>query len=114
MSGTTCVVVINIDQHILCANAGDSRAILSTKEGIKNLSFDHKPEKNEEKNRIIKNGGKIHPIKEGNRFIGPSRVWVKSGEYPGLAMSRSLGDFLAKSVGCTCAPGKLLNINLIT
>ena len=31
--------------------------------------------------------------------LGPFRVWVKGATYPGLAMSRSLGDLIAASVG---------------
>ena len=30
-------------------------------------------------------------INQGNS-IGPARVWVRDTNYPGLAMSRSLGD----------------------
>lgn len=49
--------------------------------------------------------------------IGPARVWVKEGNYPGLAMSRSLGDQIAQSVGVSSVPGiklsmkKYLNIS---
>jgi hypothetical protein len=35
---------------------------------------------------------------------GPNRVWQKGCEYPGLAMSRSIGDFVAKEVGVTAEP----------
>lgn len=111
MSGSTCVITFIINDKIICANAGDSRSILSCKGGLRLLSFDHKPDNKDEKARILKSGGKVHPLKECGRYVGPARVWVKSGEYPGLAMSRSIGDFLAKSVGCTCAPGMLFNIN---
>ena len=30
---------------------------------------------------------------------GPQRVWAKNKNYPGLAMSRSLGDFQGKKCG---------------
>ena len=36
--------------------------------------------------------------KDGNKK-GPYRVWVQDEMYPGLAMSRSIGDFIASSVG---------------
>ena len=36
---------------------------------------------------------------------GPYRVWLKNENFPGLAMSRSIGDFVAGSVGCICEPG---------
>jgi serine/threonine protein phosphatase PrpC len=44
--------------------------------------------------------------------IGPYRLWVKNENYPGLAMSRSIGDLCAHSVGGTCEPGILIFINL--
>ena len=106
LSGTTANLVISIGNKVICANSGDSRSVFSGKGGVKPLSNDHKPEKLEEKNRIIKSGGRVAPIKEYGRFVGPCRVWVKSGDYPGLAMSRSLGDFVSKTVGCTATPGK--------
>ena len=36
--------------------------------------------------------------------IGPPRVYKRGSEYPGLAMSRSLGDFQAKEVGVISVP----------
>jgi hypothetical protein len=31
--------------------------------------------------------------------MGPARVWLPHEDVPGLAMSRSLGDYVAQSVG---------------
>ena len=64
------------------------------------LSNDLKPSLPSEKKRILKNGGRVEKLKEkdGN-YTGPSRVWVQDQMYPGLAMSRSIGDFIASSVG---------------
>lgn len=36
--------------------------------------------------------------------IGPSRVWARGAQFPGLAMSRSLGDFVAAAVGVSQIP----------
>lgn len=36
--------------------------------------------------------------------MGPARVWLKELEVPGLAMSRSLGDQVAQSVGVSPEP----------
>lgn len=36
--------------------------------------------------------------------MGPARVWLKNEDLPGLAMSRSLGDFVAASVGVIADP----------
>lgn len=38
------------------------------------------------------------------QFFGPNRVWLKNKQVPGLAMTRSLGDMVAKSVGVTYEP----------
>lgn len=103
-SGTTAVMVAQVDDCLICANTGDSRAILCTSEGIKNLSIDHKPDSEGERERIIANGGRVEKFNDNGEFIGPYRVWLKHEDYPGLAMSRSLGDFVSKSVGCSCVP----------
>lgn len=165
-SGTTCIIVIEVGDHIICANCGDSRAILiysnlessiennidnnhedeknnntiNSSYQIKNiikpfsnyrrcssflsdkikakkilkknkklfnlctkifyLSNDLKPNLPLEKKRIEKNGGRIEQStqKDGSKR-GPLRVWVKDEMYPGLAMSRSIGDFIATSIG---------------
>jgi hypothetical protein len=52
-------------------------------------------------------GGRIEPYRdENNEFIGPERIWLKTQDIPGLAMSRSFGDRVAASVGCISTPGK--------
>ena len=38
------------------------------------------------------------------KFMGPARVYVKHDDYPGLAMSRSIGDLVAHSVGVSAEP----------
>ncbi len=37
-------------------------------------------------------------------FYGPKRVWLKNKQVPGLAMTRSIGDMSASSVGVTAEP----------
>ncbi|CAL1353076.1 unnamed protein product [Linum trigynum] len=56
---TACVAVIR-DKHIVVANAGDSRCVISRKGQAYNLSRDHKPDLEAEKERILKAGGFIH------------------------------------------------------
>jgi serine/threonine protein phosphatase PrpC len=70
------------------------------------LTFDNKPEVLTEKNRILKAGGRIQAFKDQatNEDMGPLRVWLPDQDLPGLAMSRSLGDALAHSVGVTSVP----------
>lgn len=57
--------------------------------------------------RILGMGGRIdtfHDTSNNNEPIGPYRVWLKHEELPGLAMSRSLGDKIAHSVGVSSLP----------
>ena len=109
-SGTTCVIVIQLEENIICANAGDSRAIMIYDEypsdinlinsKIFPLSYDCKPENPNEKERIYECGGTVEKILDDNgKPGGPFRVWIKGQDYPGLAMSRSIGDVEAKTVG---------------
>jgi serine/threonine protein phosphatase PrpC len=37
-------------------------------------------------------------------MVGPNRVWLKHEDVPGLAMSRSIGDNVAHTVGVTAVP----------
>jgi len=76
------------------------------------LSRDHKPEIPAEKERIIRSGGRVDKYTENGVKYGPYRVWLKKENYPGLAMSRSIGDLCATSVGVTPEPGILIYNNL--
>ena len=108
-SGSTCVSLIYTPSRLICINVGDSRCILGKFDGEKwkyqNLSRDHKPNINGEKERIIKNGGRVEAYRdnEGN-YVGPDRVWLQGGDLPGLAMSRSFGDEVAHLVGVITEP----------
>mmetsp|Transcript_17475 Transcript_17475/g.26193 ORF Transcript_17475/g.26193 Transcript_17475/m.26193 type:complete len:355 (+) Transcript_17475:67-1131(+) len=108
-SGTTAVYALKIGSKIYVANIGDSRCVLCTRNGSNSfgttaLSTDHKPDDKEEKARILKAGGRVHPLKGLYGNAGPHRVWLKTEDLPGLAMSRSIGDALAHSVGVTDIP----------
>ena len=108
-SGTTCVLVLQLEEKIICANAGDSRAIMIYDKNkddsllesqIYNLSYDCKPELPNEKKRIYESGGSVEKaLDENDQPVGPYRVWANGEEYPGLAMSRSIGDIDAKKIG---------------
>lgn len=81
-TGCTGVIVLIIGDRIVCANIGDSRAILSRKKKAISLSKDHKPSNNDEKIRIKEAGG-----------------LVQTGRVNGiLDTSRSFGDFKFKAV----------------
>ena len=107
-SGTTCVMVFQIGEKIICANVGDSRAIIvkmkNNEYDIKPLSIDQKPDDPEESKRIIENGGEISQFEEDGEKSGPFRVWKKGEVYPGIAMSRSIGDLIASTLGVVPEP----------
>ena len=62
------------------------------------LSVDHKPDNYGEKQRIESNGGRVKQVQ------GTHRVYLSTDDIPGLAMSRSLGDFIAHSAGVSSVP----------
>lgn len=97
--------------RIISANSGDSRAIVVrnspsqaakgvTSIQVEQLTRDHKPDEQDEYTRIMEKGGRVEAFKDQNGDpMGPARVWVQHEDVPGLAMSRSLGDKVAQSVG---------------
>ena len=127
LSGSTCISTIYTPQKLIIANIGDSRCILGkciekedfekkdeiigekNKKNLKwvavNLSRDHKPTIPEEAERILKVGGRIRPMKdEDGEFIGPPRVYMKDKDMPGLAMTRSFGDYFGSMAGVISEP----------
>ncbi|OMO85641.1 phosphatase 2C (PP2C)-like protein [Corchorus capsularis] len=58
-SGSTACVAIIRNNQLVVANAGDSRCVISRKGQAYNLSKDHKPDLELEKDRILKAGGYI-------------------------------------------------------
>ena len=111
-SGCTCILIIQIGPKIICANVGDSRAILvySNSPNLSNtkifpLSLDSKPNLPSELKRIINCGGEVHQrINNKGEYVGPMRVYAKGRDFPGLAMSRSFGDFQCKKYGVINEP----------
>jgi serine/threonine protein phosphatase PrpC len=118
LSGTTCTSIIVSQNNVICANVGDSRAILSRYEnGVYNsinLSRDHKPTESDEMKRILSKGGRIKQFFDVkiNEYIGPERIWLNNSEIPGLAMSRSIGDTIAHSVGVISEP-EIIKIDFV-
>ena len=109
LSGSTCVAVIYTSEKLIIMNLGDSRCIIGKKINneykIENLTKDHKPNVKEEAERIKSYGGRIRSMldDEGN-FVGPLRVYLKDKDLPGLAMTRSFGDYYASTVGTISIP----------
>jgi len=75
--GSTALCLALDGSNLIVANCGDSRALLYQGGQIIPLSRDHKPDDSEEKQRIIKHGGKVI----GGRLQGK------------LSVSRAFGDY---------------------
>ncbi len=67
------------------------------------LSQDQKQTRKDEKERILRKGGKVERLKNNGEFVGPYRVWADE-EGPGIAMSRTLGDLQGKKIGLISEP----------
>eukprot|EP00249_Psilotum_nudum_P022549 c28559_g1_i3 orf=1153-2712(-) len=81
--GSTAVVAVIGACHIIVANCGDSRAVLSRGGRAVALSVDHKPDREDEMARIEGAGGKVI-------------CWNGCRVFGVLAMSRAIGDHYLK------------------
>jgi len=110
-SGTTAIVCYLNGTRLYSANAGDSRAVLAQDSGDGKsliavpLSSDHKPDRADECKRILDAKGRVYACKSmDGKDLGPPRVWLAKQDVPGLAMTRSMGDIVASTVGVTSVP----------
>jgi serine/threonine protein phosphatase PrpC len=67
-SGTTSVTAFTCDSLLLCANVGDSRAVIGSltpesKWRAYQITTDHKPDLKEEYDRILSFNGRVEPYK---------------------------------------------------
>lgn len=104
LSGTTATIAMHRDGVFYVAHVGDSRCVLARWRGdelrTEELTTDHKPTCEDEKKRIQAKGGQVRRL-EGDI---PERVFVSGKLYPGLAMTRSIGDAVGTTAGVTCTP----------
>jgi len=82
--GCTAVCILMSQNLIVCANAGDSRAIMCRKGKVVELSHDHKPNEEIELARINAAGGTVQAAPCGQRML-----YRVNGN---LSLSRSIGD----------------------
>eukprot|EP00416_Gambierdiscus_australes_P040523 CAMPEP_0171097058 /NCGR_PEP_ID=MMETSP0766_2-20121228/46823_1 /TAXON_ID=439317 /ORGANISM="Gambierdiscus australes, Strain CAWD 149" /LENGTH=390 /DNA_ID=CAMNT_0011556181 /DNA_START=68 /DNA_END=1240 /DNA_ORIENTATION=- len=119
MSGTTCTMVYHdlTKDRLTIAHVGDSRAVLGRKHkepapdgaGLilttsvaQDLTIDHKPNDPDEKKRIESADPPGRVVFDG---YYNHRVFARTGMYPGLNMSRAIGDVLGhKEAGLTAWP----------
>lgn len=103
-SGTTCSIVLHVlaENMLYVAHVGDSRVVLGRKVQTEedmcewqaaDLTIDHKPDLPEERERIERNGGVV--VFDGGwnyRVFAKGKRDARGKRYPGLNMSRAMGD----------------------
>lgn len=107
-SGTCCIDLLIYKDLCFISNLGDSRAVLCRKGkddqiGVIELSKDHKPTREEERNRILEMGGRIDTMYYMGKPVGPLRIWGQE-KGPGMAMTRAMGDTRGKKAGLISEP----------
>mmetsp|Transcript_99454 Transcript_99454/g.222949 ORF Transcript_99454/g.222949 Transcript_99454/m.222949 type:complete len:388 (-) Transcript_99454:292-1455(-) len=116
MSGTTATVVVHNEKkrQLTVSHVADSSAVLGRRnpdtkkmEAVQ-ITRDHKPNLKDERARIEKNGGRV--VFDG---YANHRIYARNARYPGLNMSRCLGDLMGHSdCGIIAEPEvKVLDIN---
>ena len=110
LSGSTSLLLFLTNEALICSNIGDSQCYLfnCSEEDMwtyESLSKIHRPTDEKEKKRILENGGEIHPhFDQDGIFEGPDRIYAKGKEYPGLSLSRTVGDLEGKKIGIISEP----------
>jgi serine/threonine protein phosphatase PrpC len=119
LSGTTCTLVVHdfAENKLNISHVADSTCCLASfkdddsmarfkNEGnakelvCRAMTRDHKPDLKDERARIEKAGGRV--VFDG---YANHRIYAKNARYPGLNMSRCLGDLLGHSdAGVSCEP----------
>ena len=113
LSGSTAAAGVIRGRKLWAIGVGDSRIVLGAARhgggvGAHPVTEDHKPELPAEKRRILEAGGRVMATRNrmAPHIVGPARVWLKDVPAPGLAMSRSLGDLVAKAAGVISTPDR--------
>lgn len=96
VSGTCCIGVLILESKLYIISLGNSKAVLCTDgtTGPKavELSRDQTLTSAEERDRITRQGLKIHKVKEQGKEYGAERLWT-SEEGLGITVTRALGDW---------------------
>eukprot|EP00941_MAST-03F_sp_MAST-3F-sp1_P005617 g5617.t1 len=127
MSGTTAVTATVTGRNVFICNCGDSRAVLAVKQAdgslaAQPLTYDQTPHRIDELERCKKAGAHVcnmaqlegdepphedWAIKLGEEIDDggdPPRLFLPNEMYPGVAFTRSIGDYVAQSIGCFAEP----------
>jgi serine/threonine protein phosphatase PrpC len=105
--GSTGTLAVRIEDRLLVAWLGDTRAVLGDAAGRATLlTDDHVPMRAQERQRIEASGGMVaaFPDEPPPEESGKGRVFLQDQMWPGLAVSRAFGDLVAKQAGVVAEP----------
>ena len=106
ISGCACVLMVRCSEKLWISHTGDSRIVVGALGSTETVyeTKDHKPTSPRERKRLEENGSVVLAFEYEDGQVSISRVFVKGADYPGLCMSRSLGDQSVKEHGVTAEP----------
>mmetsp|Transcript_43557 Transcript_43557/g.70713 ORF Transcript_43557/g.70713 Transcript_43557/m.70713 type:complete len:439 (+) Transcript_43557:146-1462(+) len=111
LSGCTATIALVRGVDLYVAHVGDSRLVLGRENNVTKtieavpMTQDHAAEVPEEKLRIEQRGGRVIQRKNRNgEDVGPPRVYHMEIRFPGLAVTRAMGDKFAKTLGVIADP----------
>lgn len=91
-------------KSVWIATVGDTRAaLLVPGESVMYETKDHKPSVEAEERRVEAAGGEVRRVEHDEGFI-EERIYVRDQIYPGICMTRSLGDTIVKDCGVIAEP----------
>mmetsp|Transcript_120559 Transcript_120559/g.240027 ORF Transcript_120559/g.240027 Transcript_120559/m.240027 type:complete len:485 (-) Transcript_120559:199-1653(-) len=102
-SGTTTTVALIdvVSSKVAIAHVGDSALMLIAGETIFYRTLDHIVDAEAEQ-RVLASGGEVQEFTVSG--ITARRVCMRGKQFPGLAMSRALGDLVARDLGVSSQP----------
>ena len=112
-SGSCFCSLLITPSSIISINVGNSKAIIGIPNNNSgdnayipyNLNYEHTSLIQNEKERIINNGGYVlYEKDEYDREYGPLKVWKKNSLLPGLLPTRTFGDKESSSIGIISEP----------
>ena len=112
-SGSCFCSLLISPSSIISINVGNSKAIIGIQNNNSdentyipyNLNYEHTSLIQNEKERIINNGGYVlYEKDEYDREYGPLKVWKKDSLLPGLLPTRTFGDKESSSIGIISEP----------
>ncbi|KAJ1978527.1 hypothetical protein H4R35_001868 [Dimargaris xerosporica] len=113
LSGTTVSATLFCADKVYITNLGDSRVVhgmqpedasADTPWAVHQLTTDHTCNNVDERARVEKAGARVDRLKEAGVPEGPLRVFKGSLPYPGLVVTRALGDTSARRLGVLAEP----------